>query len=255
MTGRVLGMAVQALARQLLSGRPAADALVRPLRHGLRHGRNQQHLLSPARANRRSPRWAARAPRGFLFAVKASRFLTHMKKLKDPEEPLDRFFSRMPARSAGISARSSISSRLAGSSTVTGWSTSCRFSRRGVRHVIEFREPSLVSPTMCSTLLERHRVTLCLHDMPGSATGRMRIGPSRLRAISRRRRAVTAAAIRTTGSQSWAGMARTASATRGADVYAYFNNDVGGHAPRNALALRRHLERARSIPAEAQDDT
>src|SRR4029453_8922638 len=38
--------------------------------------------------------WAARAPRGFLFAVKASRFLTHMKKLKDPEDPLDRFFGR-----------------------------------------------------------------------------------------------------------------------------------------------------------------
>ena len=43
--------------------------------------------------------WAARAPRSFLFAVKASRFLTHMKKLKDPEEPVDRFFGR--ARSLG----------------------------------------------------------------------------------------------------------------------------------------------------------
>ena len=43
--------------------------------------------------------WSARAPRGFLFAVKASRFLTHMKKLKEPEDPLDRFFSR--ARSLG----------------------------------------------------------------------------------------------------------------------------------------------------------
>jgi uncharacterized protein YecE (DUF72 family) len=27
----------------------------------------------------------------------------------------------------------------------------------------------------------------------------------------------------------------------GCDVYAYFNNDVGGHAPRNALTLRRML--------------
>src|SRR5438105_15042649 len=38
--------------------------------------------------------WRRRAPRGFLYAVKASRFLTHMKKLKDPAEPLERFFSR-----------------------------------------------------------------------------------------------------------------------------------------------------------------
>jgi uncharacterized protein YecE (DUF72 family) len=28
----------------------------------------------------------------------------------------------------------------------------------------------------------------------------------------------------------------------GRDVYAYFNNDVGGHAPRNALTLRRLLD-------------
>ena len=38
--------------------------------------------------------WRRRVPPGFIYAVKASRFLTHMKKLKDPEQPLDRFFSR-----------------------------------------------------------------------------------------------------------------------------------------------------------------
>ncbi len=34
--------------------------------------------------------WQRKVPRGFLFAVKASRYLTHMKKLKDPAEPLER---------------------------------------------------------------------------------------------------------------------------------------------------------------------
>jgi uncharacterized protein YecE (DUF72 family) len=34
--------------------------------------------------------WRRRAPEAFLFAVKASRYLTHMKKLKDPAEPLER---------------------------------------------------------------------------------------------------------------------------------------------------------------------
>ena len=34
--------------------------------------------------------WRGKAPEGFLFAVKASRYLTHMKKLKDPAEPLER---------------------------------------------------------------------------------------------------------------------------------------------------------------------
>jgi uncharacterized protein YecE (DUF72 family) len=34
--------------------------------------------------------WQRKVPSSFVFAVKASRYLTHMKKLKDPEEPLER---------------------------------------------------------------------------------------------------------------------------------------------------------------------
>src|SRR5437764_3830019 len=41
--------------------------------------------------------WRRRAPAEFVFAVKASRFLTHMKKLKDPQEPIERLFTRMRA--------------------------------------------------------------------------------------------------------------------------------------------------------------
>src|SRR5689334_19302597 len=38
--------------------------------------------------------WLPSVPSRFLFAVKASRFLTHMKKLIDPADPLDRLFTR-----------------------------------------------------------------------------------------------------------------------------------------------------------------
>jgi uncharacterized protein YecE (DUF72 family) len=38
--------------------------------------------------------WAAATPEDFVFVVKASKFLTHFKKLKDPEEPIDRLMSR-----------------------------------------------------------------------------------------------------------------------------------------------------------------
>src|SRR5580765_32445 len=41
--------------------------------------------------------WRAQVPADFLFAVKASRFLTHMKRLREPEEPLARLFSRASA--------------------------------------------------------------------------------------------------------------------------------------------------------------
>ncbi|MDB5198027.1 MAG: hypothetical protein JWP88_2398 [Flaviaesturariibacter sp.] len=37
--------------------------------------------------------WAAKAPKGFTFCPKLSRYITHMKKLHEAEEPLERFFS------------------------------------------------------------------------------------------------------------------------------------------------------------------
>src|SRR5579863_3305423 len=39
-------------------------------------------------------KWAAQAPPGFVYAVKGSRFLTHLKRLREPAEPLDRLLSR-----------------------------------------------------------------------------------------------------------------------------------------------------------------
>src|SRR5262249_55975102 len=47
-------------------------------------------------------RWRKQLPRGFLVAVKASRFLTHMKRLRDPDEPLARLFSRASALGRGL---------------------------------------------------------------------------------------------------------------------------------------------------------
>jgi uncharacterized protein YecE (DUF72 family) len=39
-------------------------------------------------------RWAAKTPAGFILAIKASRYLTHIKRLKDPEEPVERLMGR-----------------------------------------------------------------------------------------------------------------------------------------------------------------
>jgi uncharacterized protein YecE (DUF72 family) len=39
--------------------------------------------------------WRDGVPEGFIFAIKASRFITHMKKLKDPKDSLERFFERI----------------------------------------------------------------------------------------------------------------------------------------------------------------
>ena len=182
--------------------------------------------------------WARRAPAAFEFAVKASRFLTHMKKLKDPEEPIDRLFSRMRALATHLGP---VLYQLP-----PHWKVDVeRFAHfldvlpRGVRHVVEFREPSWYTPEIFR-LMERRRVALCLHDMKGSAPERARVG----RFVYVRFHGATAkygggyTEERLRGWSAWLNVQRR----DGCDVYAYFNNDVGGHAPRDAVTLRRLLE-------------
>ena len=182
--------------------------------------------------------WAARAPAGFLFAVKASRFLTHMKKLKDPEAPLERLFERMRPLGEHLGP---VLYQLP-----PGWKLDrerleyfLQALPRGVRHVLEFRDPSWYADDV-KAMLARHGASLCLHDMRGSATGRERIGPVvyvRFHGVSGHY----------TGGypderlREWAQWLNAQRAS-GAPVYVYFNNDVGGHAPRDAIRLRRFLE-------------
>jgi uncharacterized protein YecE (DUF72 family) len=182
--------------------------------------------------------WAERAPAGFEFAIKASRFLTHMKKLKDPEEPVERLFSRMSALGSHLGP---VLYQLP-----PGWTVDVdRFQHflevlpRRSRHVVEFRHSSWYISAIRS-LAAKHGVAICLHDMPGSATERDAAGAFvyvRFHGTS----------TRYGGSYSEGRLQRWAvwlndRLDQGCDVYAYFNNDVGGHAPRNALTLRRMLE-------------
>ena len=180
--------------------------------------------------------WRAAAPPGFTFAVKASRFLTHMKKLKEPEAPLDLLFSR--AKELGPTLGPVLYQ------LPPRWPLNLERLEhflaalpRRRHHVLEFREPSWYSDEVFR-LLERHRVALCLHDMQGSASGQVDVGPF--------------VYVRFHGTERYSGsysderLARWAEWLRarraeGKAIYAYFNNDVGGHAPRDAVRLRAML--------------
>ena len=177
--------------------------------------------------------WGRRAPRGFVYAVKASRFLTHMKKLKDPGDPLHLFFSR--AERLG-STFGPVLYQLPPRWPVNldRFAIFLRALPRSRRHAVEFREPSWYCEEIFA-LMRKHRVALCLHDMHGSASGPRDVGPFIY--------------VRFHGTQKYSGSYSDDMLERWADwlaervtrrlrVYAYFNNDVGGHAPRDALRLR-----------------
>jgi uncharacterized protein YecE (DUF72 family) len=183
-------------------------------------------------------RWAERAPARFLFAVKASRFLTHMKKLKDPEEPLARLFERMRPLGKHLGP---VLYQLP-----PGWKLDLerlehflQVLPKRVRHVLEFREPSWYADAV-STLLDRYGVARCLHDMKGSATGQERVGPFvyvRFHGAS----GTYSGGYPADRLERWAAWL-DGQRRHGCEIYAYFNNDVGGHAPRDAVTLRRFLE-------------
>ena len=191
-------------------------------------------------------RWAEQAPPGFVYAVKASRFLTHMKKLKDPQDPLARFFDnarhldshlgpvlyQLPPRwplnlerlEIFLQSLDALRSQLGGRS----------------RHVLEFREPSWYDPKVYR-LLDRHHTALCLHDMEGSSSGKVVVGPFvyvRFHFGDRQ----YGGAYDERRLEQWSDWL-TRRAESGLDVYAYFNNDQGGHAPRDAARLRERIAR------------
>jgi uncharacterized protein YecE (DUF72 family) len=194
-------------------------------------------------------RWREQAPAHFLYAVKASRFLTHMKKLKDPEEPVARFFdhARHLGRHLGtvlyqLPPRFPVNlERLE------------RFLRAlptRHRHTVEFRDTSWYDERVYD-LLRRYSVALCLHDMQGSAIGKLVIGPF---VYVRFHHGTSKYGGRYADDRldDWAEWLAARHA-EGLDVFAYFNNDTGGHAPRDAVRLRQRIaERLGSLePAVA----
>lgn len=188
--------------------------------------------------------WSDQAPPGFLFAVKASRFLTHMKRLRDPEEPLNRLLSRATALGRHLGP---ILYQLPPTFAIDlprlehFLRESPRSAdRRAISPVIEFRHPSwYVSETY--KLLTRWRVALCLHDKCGSAIAEPFIGPFvyvRFHGTSGRYHGSYSARQL----DRWAH--RLAEQTQeGRRVFAYFNNDPGAVAVANALMLRKLMER------------
>jgi uncharacterized protein YecE (DUF72 family) len=191
--------------------------------------------------------WRSQTPAPFLMAVKASRFLTHLKRLREPVDPLRRLF----ARASNLGPRlgpvlyqlpptlkidlvrlegflTALPTRLKG----TGHGS------RVLKHVIEFRHPTwYVSETF--QLLAQHRVALCLHDKADSSIAEPIVGPF----VYLRFHGPTG---RYGGSyddrvlEVWA--RRCAEQLRdGRHVFAYFNNDVNAAAPRNALSLRDRI--------------
>jgi uncharacterized protein YecE (DUF72 family) len=200
-------------------------------------------------------RWRQHVPRGFVFSMKASRFLTHVKRLREPDEPLGRLLGharalgvtlgpvlyQLPPRwSPDVARLEHFLAQLPRAMTL-GPSRRVRARPRvhRLRHAIEFRDPRWYHPDVFA-LLAAHRVALCVHDLAGAVSPRERIGPFTYVRLH-------GPVARYAGSYSGSALADWAAwlgedVKAGRDVFVYFNNTADGSAPRNALELRALMQ-------------
>lgn len=181
--------------------------------------------------------WHDNTPAGFVYAVKASRYITHIKKLNDPAESIQRFFELADLLKRRLGP---ILFQLPPSQhqdlDKLGAFIKCLPKRNHA--VFEFRHRSWYEQDTLD-LMRRRGVALCVHDLGDSAAPR----------------AVTSEMVylrfhgtsgRYAGNYTddmladWAEWIEEQAANVRA-VYAYFNNDVEGHAINNANTLKRLL--------------
>lgn len=180
--------------------------------------------------------WDAHTPAGFLFAIKGSRVITHLKRLAEVEEETKRFFEHaapLGDKLAVVLWQFPPSFRL-DLARLDGFCRLLRDVAGGVRHAFEFRHASWFVPEVYRFLGELNHA-LCVADAPR--------WPSCLEATAdfvyvrfHGSHQLYSSCYTTAELEVWA---QRISRWRdeGRDVFAYFNNDAGGFAVRNALEL------------------
>jgi uncharacterized protein YecE (DUF72 family) len=180
--------------------------------------------------------WRKRSPEGFAFAVKGSRFITHIKRLKDPGESLGRFFDSVD--------------KLGSRAGPILWQLSPTFHRDDERlvhflealprkhlHAFEFRHKSWLTPEVYA-LLGAHHAALCIPDRPDLPQHIQRTADwsyIRLHSSKHDDGDYSQAEL-----DAWAKRIREF-ADAGCDVWVYFDNDQHGFAVRNAQDLHSRI--------------
>jgi len=187
-------------------------------------------------------KWYDTTAEGFIFAVKASRYITHIKKLADPEEPVSLFLRN----ASGLKEKLGVvlfqlppswkfnPDRLEGLFDFLAHQENLP----GSRSALEIRNASWYCET-CFEILKKYNVSLALTDWPGLVVERpltadfvflRRHGPGILYGSDYPDSALKRDAHQI---RIWLSEAK--------DVYIYFNNDIFGYAVKNALTLKKFL--------------
>ena len=173
-------------------------------------------------------RWREEVPRGFVFAAKGSRYLTHMKRLKDPAQGLGRYFERVDHLRPKLGP---ILWQLPPQMDTADLDRLNRFLAvlpKDLRHAVEFRSAAWYTRGVCD-LLDRHGAAFCEHDLVAKKPPRTTGG---FRYVRYHGTAGKYGGLY--GKRALAPMVRSLTRSH-EDAFVYFNNDLQGHALVDAL--------------------
>jgi uncharacterized protein YecE (DUF72 family) len=179
--------------------------------------------------------WRARTPDDFVFAVKMSRYLTHIKRLREPAEPVARFLGRAEAlgdKLGPVLLQLPPTLKI----DVAALDETLGLFPKGVKVAVEPRHDSWWTDEV-RELLRRHNAALSWADRKGRPVtplwvtadfGYLRMHEGR--------------------AQPWPRYGRTSLATwldrlPGVPTYVFFNNDPGGAAVIDAAAMAAQARR------------
>jgi uncharacterized protein YecE (DUF72 family) len=213
-------------------------------------------------------RWRASTPAGFVFSVKGSRFITHMKKLREPQKALANFFAsgvlaleeklgpilwqlppnlgfdreRLAAFFEALPRDMEEAARLARKHD-DRLKARARYSfeeNRPIRHALEIRHPSFEDPSFLA-MLEEHGVALCVADTAGKFPYLEAATTDFVYVRLHGDEELYASGYSPSALDRWA--AKVKSWRRAHDVFVYFDNDAKVHAPFDAIALQERMRR------------
>ncbi len=182
-------------------------------------------------------RWSA-VPANFVYTVKLSRLITHRKNPGEPLRYVEKYMQAIAPLEPHIA---NLLAQFPPTFARDDRALSHFLERLPVRYryVVEFRHPSWYDDAVYARLRERN-ISLCLHDLAGSATPHVVTGSVLYIRLHGPVRAY-AGSYRRARLESWAATIRGLLPYVDAG-FVYFNNDERGFAPRNAALLQRILD-------------
>jgi uncharacterized protein YecE (DUF72 family) len=182
--------------------------------------------------------WYAATPPGFVFAVKASRYITHIKRLKECTDALTNFMSRARLLKEKLGP---VLYQLPGGMRRDDERLADFLAALpdGVKSVFEFRHESWFTEEVYN-LLRKYGAGFCVFDMP-RLTSPLMATTDYIYVRFHGSEGLYSSRYADSEMAKWAKDIRRL-AEKATSVYIYFNNDVAGYALENAKTIRALLE-------------